>query len=245
MMQGSGDSFLGGRITAQQPRDGFRSGTDAVMLAASVPAQANDELLELGAGTGIGSLCLAARVPDCRITGLEIFPGLVSLAQANAIINRMEARVSFACADIFDLPGPWRREFDHVFCNPPFHGTEGETSPREVRARALQDNGRLGDWLASGCKRVRAGGTFTAIVRTDRLKDALDALPATGITLFPLWPRTGVPSTRMIVQLRKNARTPPTLLAGLVLHEENGNYTRDAEAVLREADSLALGNPRR
>jgi tRNA1Val (adenine37-N6)-methyltransferase len=245
MMQGSGDSFLDGRITAQQPRDGFRSGTDAVMLAASVPARAGDELLELGAGAGIASLCLAARIPECHISGLEIFPELVALAQGNAHSNGMEARVSFACVDIFDLPGPWRRSFDHVFCNPPFHGAEGETSPREDRARALQDNGQLGDWLASGFRRVRAGGTFTTIVRADRLKEALDAFPATGVALFPLWPRGGVPAKRIIMQARKNARTPLTLLAGLVLHEENGNYTRDAEVVLRGAGSLALGNPRR
>jgi tRNA1Val (adenine37-N6)-methyltransferase len=244
-MQGSGDSFLGGRITAQQPLDGFRSGTDAVMLAASVPAQEGDGVLELGAGAGVASLCVAARISGCRVSGLEVFPELVALAQANARANGVQARVTFACADIFDLPGPWRRNFNHVFCNPPFHGAQGMTSPRAARARALQDKGLLASWLASGLKRVRAAGTFTAIIRADRLLEALDALPPTGVAIFPLWPRAGEPAKRIIVQARKNARTPLRLLAGLVLHEENGDYTRDADAVLRGAGSLALDNPRR
>jgi len=243
--QGSGDSFLGGRIAAQQSPDGFRSGTDAVMLAAAVPARDDEELLELGSGAGVACLCLAARVSRCRIVGLEISSGQVDLARRNAAANGMESRIQFANADVFDLPAAWRRSFDHVFSNPPFHGAEGMTSPHEERARALHDDGRLGQWLAEGLRRVRAGGTFTAIIRADRLQEALGAFPATGVTLFPLWPRAGEPAKRIIVQARKNARSPLKLLPGLILHESNGRYAESADAILREAGSLALANPRR
>lgn len=244
-MQGTGDSFLGGRVIAQQPLDGFRSGTDAVMLAAAVPAQEGDELLDLGSGAGIASLCLAARVPGCQILGVDILPGLVSMARNNARTNEMQSILSFECADILDLPKPLRRNFSHVFCNPPFHGDEGIVSPCEERARALQDSGRLAGWLAAGFRRVASGGTLTAIVRTDRLDEILKAVPGRGVTIFPLWPRAGDPAKRVIVQVRKNARRPLTLEAGLVLHEKNGRYTSAAEAILRHAGSLALANPRR
>jgi len=53
------DTFLDGRVIARQPQTGFRAGLDAVMLAAAVPDGAN--ALELGAGAGTASLCLAAR----------------------------------------------------------------------------------------------------------------------------------------------------------------------------------------
>jgi tRNA1(Val) A37 N6-methylase TrmN6 len=216
-----------------------------VVLAASAPAQDSDELLELGAGAGIGSLCVAARIPGCRVFGLEVLPGLVAMAEANARANGMDARVSFACADIFDLPTPWRRNFDHVFCNPPFHGPDGMTPLRAERARALHDKGQLAVWLRAGLKRVRAGGTFTAIIRADRLQEALDALPPTGVAMFPLWPHAGEPAKRVIIQVRKGARAPLVLHAGLVMHEADGGYTREADAVLREGGPLALANPRR
>ncbi|MGH6876990.1 MAG: tRNA1(Val) (adenine(37)-N6)-methyltransferase [Rhizomicrobium sp.] len=243
-MESSEDRFLDGRILARQPLDGFRAGIDAVMLAAAVPASSLDELLELGSGAGIASLCVASRVPDCSICGVEIASGLVELARANACANHMEQRLSFQCADVLNPEADLRRGFDHVFCNPPFHGKNEKASPDEARARALRDDGRLGEWLAAGTNRTKAGGTFTAIIRTDRLGEVLRGLPTRGVAIFPLWPRAGDVAKRAIVQLHKNSRAPLTLHAGLVLHERDGRYTDNAEAVLRRAGSLALASPR-
>jgi tRNA1(Val) A37 N6-methylase TrmN6 len=243
--QRSPDRFLGGRIEAQQFLNGFRSGTDAVMLAAAIPAQDGEELLELGTGAGVASLCVAARATGCRISGLDISQELVELAQENARANSMENRISFAQADVFDLPERWRRDFHHVFCNPPFHGADGLAPPNEARALALQDDGQLGNWLTTGMRRVRAGGTFTAIIRADRLQEALTVLPPVGVTVFPLWPREGEPAKRIILQVNKNSRAPMMLVPGLILHEKDGRYTQAADAILRGSASLALASPRR
>lgn len=242
-MQISEDRFLGGRIVASQPLHGFRAGTDAVMLAASIPAQHGEELLELGSGVGIASLAVAMRVSGCRIVGVEIAPELVHLALQNARANGLESRVRFDEADALDLPARLRRSFDHVFVNPPFHET-GQVSPSGERALALEDAGRLKDWLAAGLKRVRAGGTLTIIIRADRLGEALKILPQHGIAIFPVWPKAGEPAKRAIAQVRRNSGAAAALLAGLVLHEEDGRYTRAAEAVLRDGASLALAGPR-
>jgi len=238
------DRFLGGRVIVRQPSQGFRSGLDAVMLAAAVPAKAGDEILELGSGAGAASLCLAARVPDCAIAGMEIDSELVDIANANAQENEVGDRVHFAAGDVLAPPQKLKREFTHVFANPPFHGKDGETSPDASRDLALADKGRLGDWLAAGMKRVVSGGTFTAIIRTDRLSETLAALPPEGFALFPLWPREGDVAKRIIVQVRKGTRAPLALLPGLVLHEADGTYTELADALLRGGASLALEGPR-
>ena len=231
------ETFLDGRVKVTQPETGFRSGLDAVMLAAAVPAVAGQTALELGAGAGTASLCLAARVPGLSIIGVERDESLVALARENAAAN--SAGCKFVAADIFALPAELKRDFDHVFANPPFHG-EGQVSPNERRAAALMDDGQLGDWLKLGLQRTVSDGFFTAILRADRLNEALAALPAKGVSVFPLWPRAGVAPKRVIVQAHKGSRAPFSLLPGLVLHRQDGSWTEGAEAVLRRGSALAL-----
>lgn len=238
-MSGS-DSFLGGRITVRQPEKGFRAGLDAVMLAAAVPEGAT--ALELGAGAGTASLCLAARLPNITITGIEIDRDLVQFANDNAAANGMQDRVRFAAANAFALPLEFKRDYDCVLINPPFHG-EGQVSPEPGRARALMDDGALGDWLQAGMKRTISGGTFTAILRADRLNEALAAMPLTGISVLPLWPKAGESAKRALVQLRKGSGAPFRLLPGLILHGDSGAYTAEADAILRGKTALALGVP--
>jgi tRNA1(Val) A37 N6-methylase TrmN6 len=235
-----GDRFLNGKVLARQPADGFRSGLDAVMLAASVPAAAGDAVLELGSGAGVAALCLAARVARCSVYGLERDAALVELANANAALNTMADRVRALEGDALAPPKPLRRDFDHVFSNPPFHGDEGRASPVAGRAAATRDEGRLGDWLRMGLKRTASGGTFTAILRADRLGDALAALPHRGTLVLPLWPKADVQAKRAIVQVRKAARHPLGFLPGLVLHDADGRYTPEADAILRDGAALTL-----
>jgi tRNA1Val (adenine37-N6)-methyltransferase len=234
------DCFLGDKVRVRQPARGFRSGLDAVLLAAAVPARSGDEILELGAGSGAGSLCLAARVRGCAIAGVEVDPDLAQLANDNAASNGLTKRLHFVAADIFALPKTLRRSFDHVLCNPPFHGGSGARPPESARARALHDDGQLAVWLEVGMKRVGSRGTFTTIVRADRLTEALGALPDRGVSILPLWPRADEPAKRVILRARPGSRAPLKLLPGLVLHEKDGRYTRQADAVLRDGRALPI-----
>jgi len=235
------ETFLDGRVKARQPESGFRSGTDAVLLAAAVPGQSREAGLELGAGAGTASLCLAARITGMDLTGVEIDPALVALAGQNAIASGLA--VGFAAADVFALPLALKRDYAHVFANPPFHG-EGAAPPDPARARALMDDGSLPQWLSIGLQRTVSGGFFTTILRADRVAEALAALPARGVNILPLWPRTGMAAKRVILQARKGSRAPVGLLAGLALHDAEGRYTPEAEAILRDGAQLAMDSGR-
>ena len=240
MTETTEDRFLGGRVVVRQLKSGFRAGLDAVMLAAAIPAHAGDKVLELGTGSGTASLCLARRVPGCSVSGVEIDAELVTLANENAAANGLGDRVMFAGADVLYLPRELRRDFTHIFCNPPFHDEDGQMSPIASRDRALRDTGRLGDWIEIGFKRTISGGTFTVILRADRMGEALVRLPERGVTIFPLWPRAGGPAKRVILQARKGSRAESVFSPGLVLHETDGRYTREADAVLRNGGALSI-----
>ena len=180
--------FLNGRVIVRQPLRGFRSGLDAVMLAAAVPACAGDEMLELGAGAGAASLCLAARVPDCSDhRGRDR-----SRARRNR--KRQCAGKWRGCACAF-LGGRctrtrWKNcaaNFAHVFSNPPFHGDGGEASPDAARDIALCAMPViLRDWFTAGMKRVDFRRHFHCDHSRRSSCGIVRALHERGVAIFPL-----------------------------------------------------------
>ena len=239
------DLLLGGRVRLFQPEIGYRVAIDPVLLAASVPATAEDTAVELGSGTGAAALCLAARVPGCQVIGLERRADFVALARRSARDSSVADRVRFVEGDLADAAGRLGAgRFDHVLANPP-HRRPEETAPplHPQRAAAyVEAEAGLADWVRAMLALARPHGSLTLIHRADRLAEVLGAFDGApgAITIFPLWPKEGRPAKRVIVQARKGRRGPTTLASGLVLHEADGRFTAAAESVLRHGAALGL-----
>ncbi len=98
-------------------------------------------------------------------------------------------------------------------------------------------------WVRFGCVMARDRGTITMVHRADRLDDLLAVLRgrAGGITVYPLWPdRSAKPAARVLVQAVKGSHAPMRLAQGMVLHEDGGGYTPEADAVLRHGAPLPI-----
>jgi tRNA1(Val) A37 N6-methylase TrmN6 len=237
----SSDQLLGGRLTLLQPKDGYRAAIDPVLLAAAVPAVAGDHVLDLGCGVGTAGLCLAVRVPGVRVCGLDLQGDLVTLANRNASANGVGDRVTFRCGDVLDFG---EEGFDHVLVNPPYLARDkASISPNPIKAAAnVEGDARLTDWVAAAIAAVRIGGSVTFIHRADRAEE-LRSLMAQGLgdlTTLTLLPRDDAAAKRVIVQGVKGAASPALAQKTWVLHEADGRFTPQTEAVLRDAAALPL-----
>ena len=238
--------LLGERVRCFQPRSGYRSAIDPVLLAAAVPARAGQTVLDVGSGFGAASLCLAARVGECRVTGLEMQADLCVLAARGAEASGVSDRGGFIAGDLLDPPASLEPGlFDHVMANPPYRarGT-GNLPPDPGRAAAtVEGKAELNDWLAFCIRMTRDGGTVTLIHHYDRRDEVVSGLRrgAGGIVVCPLWPKqAGEGAKRVIISARRGAPELLTILPGLILHGEEGTYTEEAESMLRHGQPLAL-----
>ena len=241
----SDDTLLGGRVKLRQPRDGYRVAIDPVLLAASVPAGEADRVLDIGCGTGAAGLCLAARVPGCRVVGLERDPDVARLAAENIVRNDFADRLSVVEGDLLHPPASLAPgSFTQVMANPPFlEAARASASPVAARATAaVESEAMLADWIDFALAMLRDKGTLTLIHRADRLGDLLAALSgrAGGIIVFPLWPGEGKPAKRILLQAKKGNAAPMTLAQGLILHRADGRNSEAAEAILRHGAALPL-----
>jgi tRNA1Val (adenine37-N6)-methyltransferase len=242
---GSGDQtdghLLGGRVRYIQPRQGFRSGIEPVLLAAAITAREGDRVLEGGSGAGAALLCLAARIPGLRGVGIELDPALALLASRNASAND-HSGLEFIAADIA-LP-PVQGVFDHAFANPPYHAAGSTPSPDVSRRVAKQgDPDLLATWAAALAVSLRPRGTLTFILPAALLPQAMEAFATAGCqpaAALPLWPKAGVAAKLILLRGTKGGRAPFRLSPGLVLHRPDGAFTNEAEAILRDAQPLPL-----
>jgi tRNA1(Val) A37 N6-methylase TrmN6 len=247
------DGFLDHGLRIRQPRDGYRAGIDPVFLAAAVPVRSGARALDIGAGVGVAALALAYRVDGVNVTGIEIDPALMRLCTDNAKANGLERRTDFMVGDVTRPPARLvPGSFDHVMANPPYlEATRADVSPVPGRAAANVE-GRAGAggnaadlaaWMRLALAMVREGGTVTVIHRADRLDDVTACLKGRvgGTVIFPLWPDRGVaPAKRVLVQGVKGSGAPLRMARGLVLHEDDGRFTPEADAVLRAGEGLVL-----
>ena len=195
-----------------------------MLLAAAIPARPGDRVLEAGTGAGAGLMCLAARVPGITGIGVELDPAMADLARRNVAANGLPG-LEIRTGDICTLP---LEGFDHAFANPPWHDAGSTASPLPRRRLAKQaEDGELGAWMAALCRAVRPGGTVTLI---------LPAASAAALGAhLPLLPKPGRPPKLALIRLGRELHAAP-----VILHQEDGSYTPQIEAVLRNGAALPL-----
>ena len=232
------DDFLGGLIKLRQPKIGYRATSDAVMVAAAVPAKEGETILDVGCASGIVGLCIGARVPNVPITGVEIQSELVELACQNAELNGQNLTVIKADISkrVSNLHGI---QFHHVVTNPPFY-TETPARQSQQVEMAYKQVVPLKKWIDFCLRHLRAKGTFTIIHRTESVPEILSLLNGRlgGIRLIPIWPKQGVNPKRVIIQGIMNSKKPFEIHPGFVMHHHDDTRTDEAERIMREGVSL-------
>lgn len=237
------NGLLNGRVRLRQPARGYRAGMDAALLAAAVPAEAGQSVIEAGCGAGAVLMQIAARRPGLTLTGVERDPAMAALATENAALN---GAAGFTVIRHGDVAAGFRalgvEPADWAISNPPFFDdATALRAPAEGKRGAWMADDGLKAWTDFLLKAVKEGGRIVVVHRADRLADLLALLgeKAGSFAVRPIHPFADEPAKRVLVRAIKTGRAPLRLLPPLILHDrEGGKYTLQAEAILRGEASL-------
>jgi tRNA1(Val) A37 N6-methylase TrmN6 len=238
------DLILGDRLVLNQPARGHRAGSDAVLVAAAVPARPGDTVVDFGAGVGTAGLAVAIRVPGVQAVLVEIDPGLSAFAAANAEENGLSVRV--VTGDVAGLGKAFETDLlaEHIVSNPPYNAPGGRVPPDENTARArVGPEGLLDAWMRAAMRVLVPGGTISFIHRPEALAEILAALENRfgGVVLRFVHGSGDQPAIRVLVQAKKARRAPLKVLPPLVLNAAEGGFTPEAEALHRDLAALDMG----
>ena len=119
------DLHRDGHLIIQDPKR-FCFGVDAVILSGFAKVKKGENVLDLGTGTGIIPILLAAKTEGKHFTGLEIQTESAEMANRSVLLNELEERVSIKEGDIKEAVQLFgASSFDVVTSNPPYMNEGG------------------------------------------------------------------------------------------------------------------------
>ena len=228
----------GFRIIQHQARVPFA--TDSVLLAHFTRVYRRNRVIDLGTGSGIVPLLLAARHPETETVGVELQPDLVDMANRSVALNGVQERVKILQGDFRELASlVGREQFDVVTVNPPYFvpGT-GQVSPNPARAIARHALvGTLEDAVAAAATVVRYGGRVNVVFLTERMVDLIQALRHHRLEPKRMWmvqPRAGRPPNLVLVEAVKGGGPGLRLLPNLIIYAAGQQFTAEFRAIYKE-----------
>jgi tRNA1Val (adenine37-N6)-methyltransferase len=154
----------------------FCFGMDAVLLSGYAKAGKGELVLDMGTGTGIIPLLMAAKTKAQHLTGLEIQEESADMARRSVAFNGLEARVSIVTGDIKEAGSLFKAASFHVVTsNPPYMiGGHGLVNPGDAKAIARHEiYCTLEDVVRETGKLLVEGGKFFMVHRPFRLPEII------------------------------------------------------------------------
>jgi len=92
------------------------------------------QILDLGTGSGVIAVTVAAELPDSWVTAADISRAALTMARKNAAMSEVSGQIQFLISDLFDSIDP-DSKFDLILSNPPYIcESDYKTLPPEVLA---------------------------------------------------------------------------------------------------------------
>ena len=229
-----------GGLRILQREDGFRFGTDAVLLADFAAARRGERVCDMGTGTGVLPLLIAVRSEGTTFDAFEVQPGVADMAARSVRLNGLEERIRVHAADCRDAAGLIGHEVCRlVVTNPPYtRQGAGLVSPAATRALSRSDSDcPIEEWMAACGRVLQNGGRLCCVFPAPRFLQLCDAMR--GARVEPkrvrfVAARASTAPKLVLVEGLKGGRPGLHVLPLLATRDEQGALTAEMRRIYGE-----------
>ena len=213
-----------------QDTNRFCFGMDAVLLSGFARVKDGAKVLDLGTGTGIIPILLAAKTGASHLTGLEIQVDSADMASRSVRMNGLEDRITIVTGDIKEAGSLFdAASFDVITCNPPYMTSRhGLVNPEDAKAIARHEIlCTLKDVIAQTAKLLRPGGNFYMVHRPFRLAEIIVFLREYKLEpkrMRLVYPFVDKEPNMVLIEANRGGRSRMTVEKPLIVYKEPGVY---------------------
>ena len=230
------DLNLEGYQIIQDP-ERFCFGMDAVLLSGFAHIKKGEKILDLGTGTGIIPILLAAKTQGEHFIGLEIQEDSADMATRSVQYNHLEDRISIVTGDIKDASNIFgASSFDVITTNPPYligeHGIKNGNDAKTIARHEVLCT--LDDLLMQSARILKQSGRFYMVHRPFRLAEIFAKMVAYGIEpkrMQLVYPSINKEPNMVLIEGYRGGKSRITIEKPLIVYNENGSYTDDILAI--------------
>ena len=226
------DLHRNGYLLIQDPKR-FCFGVDAVLLSDFAFAKEGERVLDLGTGTGVIPILMAAKTQAAYFAGLEIQEESAEMASRSVRLNKLEKKIEIVQGDIKEaeklfLPS----SFDVITCNPPYMnaggGLQNAFGPKAIARHEILCS--FEDVAKAAAKLLKFGGRLYLVHRPHRLVDILTTLRQYKLepkTLRFVQPYENREPNLVLVEAVRSANPMLKVLPTLIIYGQDGGYTQE------------------
>lgn len=240
------DSLMGGQIKVLQKAGGYRFSLDALLLAHFVRLRVGENVLEMGAGSGVISLILAGRWAGIHITGIDIQESLVDMADRSIALNGFGDKINVRRVDVKEIKAAFPPEsFDVIIANPPYRKiNSGRINPNREKALARHEIvGSAREFLQAAGYILKPSGRAYIIYPASRMAELLSSMREARIEpkrIRMVHSKAKTAGQFFLTEGLREGGEELEIMPPLFIYEEKNQYTEEMSGIFRELSSPGI-----
>ena len=222
-----------------QHKDKFCFGMDAVLLSGFAKVLNEENVIDLGTGTGIIPILLEAKSDGRHFTGLEIQEETADMASRSVRYNHLQDKIKIVTGDIKEASSIFKKaSFDVVTSNPPYmndnHGLKNEDMSKAISRHEVMCT--LVDVVRESTLLLKPGGRFYMVHRPHRLAEIIYTLKSYKLEpkrIKLVHPFVDKEANMVLIESIRGGKSMVKVEAPLIVYREAGIYTDEIYNIYR------------